>query len=243
MNLDVVLNTYERKARYLPAVLTVSPIIIWLYLWFPDIRSFKGTFISLIVGLGISIPLSILARTLGKKEQDKLLVKWGALPATLILRNSDETLNKETKNRYHQRLRLLTNVDIPTHEKELEDPLDTIRKFDSCIDYLRQRTRDKAKYSLIFNENMSYGQARNLLGLKPIGILICVILLVIQSISIYKNYGVGLNISAVPILELISVVIILLLLSFWIFFVSTKQVYSAGVNYGKALLESCEHIE
>lgn len=243
MNLDVVLNTYERRARYLPAVLTVSPVIIWLYLWFPDIRSLEGTFISLIVGLGISVPLSILARTLGKKEQEKLLVKWGALPATLILKSNDSSINRETKNRYHQRLRLLTNVDIPTPEKELEDPLDATRKFDSCIDYLRQRTRDKVKYSLIFNENVSYGQARNLLGLKPLGLILCLIVLAIQSFHIYKNYGLGLNISAVPILEVISVVITLIFLSFWIFFVSSKQVYNAGVNYGKALLESCEHIE
>ncbi|WHY63273.1 hypothetical protein [Cytobacillus firmus] len=243
MNLEVVLNTYERKARYLPAVWTVSPILIWLYLWFPEIRSLEGTFISLIIGLGISIPLSILARTLGKKEQNKLLLKWGALPATLILRNSDESLNKETKTRYHQRLSVLTNMDIPSHEKELEDPKDALQKFDSCIDFLRQRTRDKAKYSLVFNENVSYGQARNLLGLKPIGLLICVILIAIQFFSIYKNYGIGFNISAVQILETISFIITLLFLLFWIFFVSTKQVYTAGVNYGKALLECCEHFE
>ncbi|MCT4777141.1 MULTISPECIES: hypothetical protein [Exiguobacterium] len=243
MNLDVVLNTYERKARYLPSLLTVSPIIIWLYLCFPDIRSLEGTFISLIVGLGISLPLSTLARTLGKKEQDKLLASWGALPATLILRNNDGSLNQETKNRYHQKLRSLTNLDIPTIEKELENPLDANIKFDSCIDYLRQKTRDKVKYSLIFNENVSYGQARNLLGLKPLGMLTCIFLIAIQSFYIYNNYGLGLNISAVPILEIISIVVTLLFLSFWIFFVSSNQVYAAGVNYGKALLECCEHFE
>ncbi|MDF2606281.1 MAG: hypothetical protein K0S34_471 [Bacillales bacterium] len=243
MNLDVVLNTYERKARYLPAVVSVSPVIIWLYLWFPEIRSLEGTFISLIIGLGISIPLSILARTLGKKQQDKLLIKWGALPATLILRNNDVTLNKETKNRYYHKLRILTNIDIPTQEQEMGNPIEAQQKFDSCIDFLRQKTRDKIKYSLVFNENVSYGQARNLLGLKPIGILICVIIIAIQSFSIYKSYGIGFNISAVPILNTISVIITLLFLLFWIFFVSTKQVYNAGVNYGKALLECCEHLE
>ncbi|KAB7665693.1 MULTISPECIES: ComEC/Rec2 family competence protein [Bacillaceae] len=134
-------------------------------------------------------------------------------------------------------------MDIPTKERELEDPLEAIQKFNSCIDYLRQRTRDKAKYSLIFNENVSYGQARNLLGLKTFGLTICSILIAIQLFSIYKNYGVGLNISAVPIFEIISVIITVLFLSFWIFFVSAKQVYNAGVNYSKALLESSEHIE
>ncbi|CAI9386672.1 hypothetical protein ABW02_23320 [Niallia circulans] len=77
MNLEVLLNTYERKARYLSALLTVAPIIIWLYFWFPEIRSLEGTIISLIVGLGISIPLSILARTSGKKVQDKLSINVG----------------------------------------------------------------------------------------------------------------------------------------------------------------------
>ncbi|WP_152910776.1 ComEC/Rec2 family competence protein [Bacillus sp. 522_BSPC] len=178
-----------------------------------------------------------------KKYKINYLLMWGALPATIILRNNDKTLNKETKNRYHQKLRLLTNVDIPTKERELEDPLEAIQKFNSCIDYLRQRTRDKAKYSLIFNENVSYGQARNLLGLKTFGLTICSILIAIQLFSIYKNYGVGLNISAVPIFEIISVIITVLFLSFWIFFVSAKQVYNAGVNYSKALLESSEHIE
>lgn len=242
MNLEVVLNTYERRARYLPTVLTISPIIIWLYLWFPQIRSLEGTFTSLIIGLGISIPLSILARTLGKKIQSKLLFKWGALPATLILRHEDKALNKETKNRYHLKLKSLTNIDIPTYEKELEDPKDAEQKYDSCIDFLRQKTRDKSKYSLVFNENVSYGQARNLLGLKPVGISICLILIVIQFFSIYLNYGFGLNISAVPILETISVILTLFILLFWIFFVSAKQVYNAGENYGKALLECCEQL-
>lgn len=242
MNLDVVLNTYERNARYYPAVMTVSPIIIWLYLWFQEIRSLEGTFISLIVGLGISIPLSVLARTLGKKEQEKLIKKWGALPATLILRNVDDSLNLETKRRYHQRLSLLTNLDLPTHEQELDNPIDAKQKFDSCIDYLRQSTRDKVKYSLVFNENIYYGRTRNLFGLKPLGLLICIVLLVIQLVLVTKNYGIGINITAVPIMETLSIVITVSFLVFWLFFINASQVYNAGVNYGKALLECSEHI-
>lgn len=242
MKPNFVLNPYELRARYLPAVLTISPVIIWLYLWFPEIRSLKEASISLLVGLGISIPLSILARDLGNKKQEKLLTQWGALPATLILRNNDNTLNKETKQRYHQKLKILTNVDIPTLEMELEDPLEANRKLDSCIDYLRQNTRNINKYRLIFNENISYGQARNLLGLKPIGVIICILLIVIQLYMIYKNYGVGLNISAVPILKSVSVAINLSFLYFWIFLVNSKKVYTAGVNYGKALIESCQQL-
>lgn len=242
MKPNFVLNPYELRARYLPAILTISPVIIWLYLWFPEIRSLKGTSISLLVGLGISIPLSILARDLGNKKQEILLTQWGALPATLILRNNDDTLNRETKQRYHQKLKLLTNVDIPTLEMELENPLEANQKFDSCIDYLRQSTRDINKYRLVFNENISYGQIRNLLGLKPVGLIICTLLLVIQLYSIYRNYGVGLNISAVPILYLVSVVINFSFLYFWTFLVNSKKVYTAGLNYGKALIESCQQL-
>ncbi|MCG3085848.1 hypothetical protein JEG43_02740 [Anoxybacillus sp. LAT_35] len=243
MNLEVILNTYERKARYYPSLLTVSPIIIWLYLWFPEISSLEGTFISLIVGLGISIPLSVLARTLGKKKQDKLVAQWGALPATLILRHNDNTLNIDTKKRYHQKLRLLTNLDIPTENEEVNNPSVANRIYDSCIDYLRQSTRDRTKYSLVFNENIYYGQLRNLLGLKPLGLFICISLLIIQLLLIYNNYGIGINISAVPILKIISILFTISFIIFWLFFVSPIQVYNAGINYGRALLECCEEIE
>ncbi|MCR6110051.1 hypothetical protein HXA35_06890 [Bacillus sp. A301a_S52] len=243
MNLDVVLNTYERKARYYPAVLTITPIIVWLYLWFPDIRSLEGTFISLIAGLGISIPLSILARTLGKKAQEKLIMQWGALPATLILRNNDTSLNSETKKRYYQKLELLTKINLPDRDIEDEDPNTAQQKFDSCIDYLRQHTRDKVKYSLVFNENIYYGQARNLLGLKPLGLLICITLIIAQLLLIYLNFGFGLNVSAVPLLQMVSLGSTFVFLFFWFFFVSSNQVYNAGVNYGKALLECCESID
>ncbi|WP_163527847.1 hypothetical protein [Halobacillus ihumii] len=242
MNLDVVLNTYERKARYYPAVLTASPIIIWLYLWFPEFRSIEGALIS-ILGLGVAIPLSILARTLGKKKQKELIQQWGGLPATLILGHKDDNININTKKRYHKKLGFLTNEDLPTKEIELKDPVGSNQKYDSCIDYLRQETRDKVKYSLVFNENIYYGQLRNLLGLKPLGLIICSLLLIVQLILIYTNYGIGLNISAVPILKIISVILTLPFLVFWIAFVNQRQVYNAGINYGKALLECCEHIE
>jgi hypothetical protein len=35
---------------------------------------------------------------------------------------------------------------------------------------LRENTRDSEAFKFLFNENISYGYYRNLLGLKPIGI-------------------------------------------------------------------------
>lgn len=243
MSLKVLTNTYERNARLLPALLTIFPLIMWLFLWFPEFQTVKATVINFIFSLGFSLAISIVARALGKKVQEKLILKWRGMPATIILSHSDQTLNIETKKRYHRSLASLIGTALPTIEEETENPLEARKKFDSCIDYLIKKTRNNAEYPLVFNENVSYGQARNLLGLKPIGLGLCFSLLAIQLIMVVIKYGVGYNISVVPVTELLSIGVAIFFLFFWFFFVSANSVYNAGVNYGKALLEVCEDIE
>jgi hypothetical protein len=243
MNINIILNTYDRKARYFPALLTLAPLIICLFLWISEVQTFGGSLVTLLLGLGLCIPLAQIPRKLGQDKQKKLEQKWGGLPATLILRHVDDILPIHTKQRYHKKLEQLTNIPAPSVQAEAVNIVTTLDVYNSYIDFLRQKTRDTKKFPLIFNENISYGQIRNLLGLKPIGLIVSFSVLIIQALYIYKLYGVGLNISAIPIHRTISFFLNLAFIFYWLLFVTASHVYRAGINYGKVILESCENID
>lgn len=237
-----IINLYERRARYYPAVFTISPLIIFFYFWFKEIQSLEWAFLGIVTNLGLAIPLSTLARKLGNKKQDKLLIKWGSLPATQLLMHSNNSLNDATKVRYHFKLKGIKGLVIPTVEEERIDLQIAIVNFNSCIDYLIRKTRNRNDYPLVFEENVSYGRIRNLFGLKPIALSLGFILLIFQMFLIYNAYGIGWNISAVPILKIISVIFTIIYLIYFLFIINEKHVYDEGIKYGKALLETCEDL-
>src|SRR5699024_12724275 len=61
----------------------------------------------------------------GKKVQSKLIQKWGGLPATLQLSHLDNTIDIETKKRYHNYLQKnIEGLKLPSRNEEIQYFLD-----------------------------------------------------------------------------------------------------------------------
>src|SRR5690606_14015952 len=67
---------------------------------------------------------------------------------------------------------------MPSATAEAHDPGSADAAYDSCALYLRDRTRDKTAFPLVYAENVNYGFRRNLWGMKKAGVVISVCALV-----------------------------------------------------------------
>src|SRR5437016_6049647 len=156
------LDSYGTRARLAPALLVGLPLALpigalgvgdnpaWSFLW------------SLITYCGGSLLLAEFGRDVGREKQANLFVSWGGTPTTRMLRWR-EAGNVVTLARYHQKIReLLPRQHIPTSEEEARDPAGADHVYADVTAFLRAQTRDREQFSLLFEENCTFGFRRNL---------------------------------------------------------------------------------
>nr|ART37969.1 F37 [uncultured bacterium] len=178
---------YSRKARLYPALLSLAPIV-WTALLAcgvaPGNIAAEGL-IALVVTLGGTYLLANLARSRGKLLEERLKETWGGWPTTLLLRHANTSLDPYTKARYHETLTKLTGLTMPTEAEERARQKDCDHRYRAATTKLLELRRD-AKYKMLHQENAAYGFRRNLLGLKPVALVILmatILLAVFQLIS------------------------------------------------------------
>lgn len=241
MNLGRGLDAYSRKARLTPTLLVILPVAILAVAWSPPDRLGSATLVGLIVTLGGGIVLSEIGRDFGKARQRDLLRLWGGWPTVRLLRHRDSDANAVTRARYHAILsRVVPGMQLPTPEDEARDPIAADLVYESCIDRLRELTRDRAQFPLVFAENTSYGLRRNLWGMKTAGVASAVVgaigSLLLSALAIARQP----DRSTVPV---VAALLNLCLLAFWGWRVSPAWVYQAARAYADRLLASCEALE
>jgi hypothetical protein len=123
---------------------------------------------------GLTLLLAQLARDAGKNKEPILFDRWNGKPSTRMMRHSDPTLNPLTRARYHQKAAQLLGEPMPSAEEEATNPVAADRLYEAYGDLLRERTRDTRAFRLLFEELTNSGFRRNLWGLKPVGLSICV---------------------------------------------------------------------
>lgn len=170
-----MLDAYTRRARLAPAFLVVLPIGLTFAAWFSNTALGWSLLAGLLTTCGFTLLLAEIGRDQGKRREQDLARRWGGLPTLRLLRHRDGLGNPETRRRYHAHLQqLLPAVTIPTAEEELADPTGADRVYESCVDHLREKTRDTKRFPLVFQENMSYGFRRNLWAMKPAGVTLAI---------------------------------------------------------------------
>jgi hypothetical protein len=170
------LDRYVLGARLAPAVLVLLPVTVtagsWLQL---DLFSAKGAAASF-VWLAVSAALAQLGRDAGKKKEAVLFEKWDGRPSTQLLRSSNRELNTATRERYRAAAgRLMPGLKVPTQEEESVDPAAADVVFDAVGDVLKEKTRDRERFYVLFSENVSYGFRRNMWGMKAYGVALAVL--------------------------------------------------------------------
>lgn len=251
-------DDYNRKARLAPALLVSLPIALTVIAFFPDNVWSWGGVVSLLAWFGILKLLAQLARDMGKAKEEELYNAWDGKPTTYFLRHRT-TPNKVNLAHQHSKLHELTGQSMPNESEELANPDLADQIYDTCTQFLLAKTRDHNKFFLIYEENCNYGFRRNLLGMKPLGIVtssIGVIFIGVQCTSkiglfnMFTNWridsltqtGMNLQFSSCPPLSLVCLLVSFFLLITWLIWINSSWVKGAADAYAIRLLESCENL-
>jgi hypothetical protein len=223
-------DAYTRKARFYSYLLALFPVFLAVLAWVPEAEKVVGGIVSLGLTCGGAYLLSELGRERGRKLEPALFELWGGKPTTLALRHSGAS-NPVLLERRHKQIKTVTGLDIPTAAEEQADPRKADQVYDAAVAVLREKTRDRARFPLVFEENRSYGFLRNLWGLRPTGITFALGALGASGTRAFLVPG--------P-LTLTCAGVTAGVLGFWLLQVTPKWVRMAANAYARALLASVE---
>jgi hypothetical protein len=183
--------------------------------------------------------LAQLGRDRGKSKEPQLYQQWGGKPTTQLLRQRDKYLDPHTKARYHGKLGvLIPGIQLPTADEEANAPGAADAIYDSCVLYLREKTRDRDKFRMVYQENVNYGFRRNLWGMKQAGVFLSFISLVACVLALIVNYA-----SPTEWVAIAGALLNASLLAWMMLRVSPEWVRLAGIAYAERLLAACDSLE
>jgi hypothetical protein len=245
-----VTDPYERPARLYPALLTVLPVIALVMLLYAPKTTAMTAVVTVAVSCGGLYMITNVCREFGKRVEGELYRDWGGKPTTQLLRHRDPSIESTTKRRYHAFLGNKINLPFPDKDQENADPEAADDIYQSGIRWLLNQTRqdDTKKFDLIFKENVTYGFRRNALGMKPIGVTLCVgcflWVLFRQGVLISPNHGlIDMNaLLQMPDPATTSLLVSALMLLIWIFFFTKTTMRTAAFTYAETLLRACDSL-
>ena len=234
----VVLDIYNLRARLLPAVIGIAPAIAfaaisisWSEISLPQVIATAAVVV-------LFVAASDVARRMGRRFERKMFVSTGGRPIMTLLRHADPALEARTKDRYRGYLAKQLGETPPSADEEARDPAAADAFYDRCGVWLREHTRDKAKFRILFEENMTYGFRRNLYGLRWPGLALNA-LVVAVCLCLLSPYGIW--ISETTRTEIFAVLTIAAIHAlYFLFFVTRRSVEEASEQYARQLVLSCE---
>ena len=171
---DYIMDPYVRSARLQPALLVALPVALGILAWFPDASVITGPLWGLVAWCGGTALVAQVARDAGKAKEPSLFARWGGAPAIRLLRHRSSANRVVLRRRHHKLRGLLPDVHIPTEEEEAADPARADETYEACVQFLRDSTRPREQFSLVFQANCEYGFRRNFWGMKPLGVALAV---------------------------------------------------------------------
>jgi hypothetical protein len=243
--LPKLLDPYDLKARLLPGLLVIAPVIFFIGLIFGPKNVTVTTLLSIIGACGGPYVLATVVRTRGQMAQVRLYKKWGAQPTTILLRHRDIRLPPQTKERYRELAAYKLGMKMPGPAEEASNPADADHAYAALADALRPLTNDNNKFPFVFKELVSYGFNRNAYGVRWIGVLVCVLtsigtLLHATGIGDFRDPSLFLTTIHLP--HAITLFLCAALLLLWMLHFGQATVEHAAYSYGLRLWEALEKI-
>ncbi|QNI30828.1 hypothetical protein H7849_17125 [Alloacidobacterium dinghuense] len=226
-------DQYDLRARIFPALIVSIPAMALVYAVAPTTRNPFGT-----AGIGTLLEGAVLfllgriARDRGVKQQKRLFDRWGGPPTTRILRHENSLLDPLTKARLKITLQTLCGLTFPSEVEEKSDPARADMIYSSAIKALLEHRRDTKQFRLCFNENCNYGFARNLYGIRWLGIVVASICIASGG-AIFRGRGFS-------FLWVLSAAISIAVLLLLVLYINADFVKRSAEAYAVALLRSCE---
>jgi hypothetical protein len=194
----------------------------------------------LLGGCGAIYALASVARGRGKKLEEKLVKRWGGMPTTIALRHRDSSLDSVSKQRYHAAITAKLEIATPTALEENADPAKADDIYIGATRQLRELTRSNKQ--LLLKENIAYGFHRNMVAMKPVGILSCVLgfvygLLIAKILEVTPVHFVADRFADPGLPAGLTLLISSALLVSWLFYFDNDVVKRMGFVYAERLFE------
>jgi len=247
----LIFDPYSRQARLYPALLTLLPPISIILAFWPNLLA--PTSVKVVVGFatafGLLYLLASFARSRGKRVEKRLLAAWEAWPTTIWLRHRGGFLKEPTLARYHEYLtKNVPGLKMPTQADELADAAKADIQYASAVEWLKEQCRGKA-HALVEKENTEYGFRRNLRGMRPTGVCLCVVGTFAATLAMLAQADSGMLTQPAHLWFMnakspISAAIILniVVTGAWLVFVNDSWVREGADQYARALLANCESV-
>lgn len=242
-----LLDAYHIRARLSASIIILSPIVITLFLCFPEITSFASSSILIAVILAFTNYLPILQRMIYK---DKYHTNYAAE----FLMPNDSTIDIITKKRYYKKLAeaddsfsgLKAYIDSTNLNQSCE-LCHLCEKFKHNEEILKQSCNSAVKFliektrsnHLVLEENINYGFYRNMCANKITGIVLCILFGGVAAVYSWFQYPTP---SQIPVSNYVAFVFDALLLFFWFIGVKEKALEYTSQRYAKALLASIDSL-
>lgn len=159
-------DPYTLRARLFPALIAGLPTLALLAMVVPWDRLGLPHAVAMATALVLLFAFADVARRTGKRMQAKL--GTGATPDQWRRDNPD--LAGAAKDRYRAFVAQMLKLPAPSEDEERTDPVRAREFYLGAGNWLREHARDSRIFRILFEENVTYGFRRNLLGLKVIAL-------------------------------------------------------------------------
>jgi hypothetical protein len=232
-------DAYTIRARVFPAIIAAIPALAMLVL----LVSWTGLALSSgIATIGLLVILymfSDFARSQGRKIEPRIYELQGGKPSVTMMRRADTTLDTDSKDRYRTFLAGKLARAAPTAAEEAQNQAGTDAFYEQAGTWLRENTRDTKKFRILFNENITYGYRRNLLGLKWIALGLNLGVVAICAGLLWYNAPVNID-DAFTGRVLVVLVIAAIHAVYIVTVVNRRSVIAAARTYARQLIVSTE---
>ena len=237
---ELVKDPYERKARAIPGLLVALPLLVPLLCVYGAKHPVRTGVIGLLGGCGAISALASVARGRGKKLEESLVKKWGGMPTTIALRHRDKFLDSVSTQRYHTAITAKLGIAMPTAEEESADQDKADDTYIGATKRLRELTRSNKQ--LLLKENIAYGFHRNMLAMKPVGILSCLLgivygLLIAKVLQVIPPHFYPGHLADPGLAAGLTLLISLALLAAWVLYFDQDALKRMGFVYAERLFE------
>jgi hypothetical protein len=233
------LDGYTIRARLFPAIIAGAPALAAVALLISWNKIALSNVVATIGLLVLVFALADLARRQGKRLEAGIYDQMGGKPSVTMLRYSDTSLDASVKERYREFLGGKIKSSVPTEAAEKTSPAVADTFYEKCGNWLRENTRDIKTFSILFNENVTYGFRRNLLGLKWPALIVNVLVVCICGGILWRSWPINMDDSLTT--RVIVVLIVAAIHALYIGLVVTRAgVMEAARTYARQLILSCE---
>lgn len=220
-------DAYSRRARLAPAALAALPAIVLFGTGLVD-PEHAASVLAMALG-AVGIVVCGLVRDAGRRLQAELWRDWGGSPTLRRLRWRTSSYTSVVE-RLHRRVEDVTKESLPNLAEEAANPASADRRYNEATAILRELTRSREEFPLVFEENVEYGFRRNCLGVRPVALIVAPLVAIVsvvlviagdQSMQFWAAAGVGVVASAG-----------------WLRLVTPDWTRSAGEIYAERLFEA-----